>query len=88
MLVQDERPPARKPARIITAPGSAVVTPSPAAPPGQSPVPNGGLEAWLQVVGSWVILWETWGLVNTFGVFQACGCRAAPHLPASRLCGG
>ena len=35
------------------------------------PVPDGGLQAWLQVVGSWVILVNTWGLVNSFGVFQA-----------------
>ncbi|KAK1987538.1 major facilitator superfamily transporter [Colletotrichum cereale] len=34
------------------------------------PVPDGGLEAWLQVLGSWVILAHTWGLVNTFGVYQ------------------
>lgn len=37
---------------------------------GPGPVPDGGLEAWLQVVGSWVCLVATWGLVNTFGVFQ------------------
>jgi MFS family permease len=36
-----------------------------------SPVPEGGLDAWLQVLGSWVALAATWGLVNTFGVFQA-----------------
>lgn len=34
-------------------------------------VPDGGLQAWLVVVGSWVILAETWGIVNSFGVFQA-----------------
>ncbi|KAF0327999.1 Aspyridones efflux protein apdF [Colletotrichum sp. SAR11_59] len=33
-------------------------------------VPDGGLEAWLQVLGSWVVLAATWGLVNTFGVYQ------------------
>ncbi|TDZ45991.1 Aspyridones efflux protein apdF [Colletotrichum trifolii] len=36
--------------------------------PGQ--VPDGGFDAWLQVLGSWVILAATWGLVNTFGVYQ------------------
>ncbi|WYZ41985.1 hypothetical protein EsH8_V_000880 [Colletotrichum jinshuiense] len=35
-----------------------------------SPVPDGGLQAWLQVLGSWVIMLETWGLVSTFGVYQ------------------
>lgn len=52
---------------------------SPTAPgPGQSapqtlhgPIPDGGTAAWLQVLGSWVTLVATWGLVNTFGVFQA-----------------
>ncbi|KAG8159791.1 hypothetical protein KVR01_010428 [Diaporthe batatas] len=34
------------------------------------PIPNGGIEAWLQVLGSWVTLVATWGLVNTFGVYQ------------------
>ncbi|KAF3764621.1 hypothetical protein M406DRAFT_98428 [Cryphonectria parasitica EP155] len=37
---------------------------------GHGPIPNGGLQAWLQVLGSWVVLVATWGLVNTFGVFQ------------------
>jgi MFS family permease len=34
------------------------------------PIPDGGVEAWLQVLGSWVTLVATWGLVNTFGVYQ------------------
>lgn len=38
--------------------------------PDPSPIPNGGLQAWLQVLGSWVTLVATWGLVNTFGVYQ------------------
>lgn len=35
-----------------------------------SPVPNGGLQAWLQVVGAFMIFFNTWGILNTFGVFQ------------------
>ena len=31
------------------------------------PVPDGGLQAWLQVLGSWVVLADTWGIVNSFG---------------------
>ncbi|KAK1996487.1 major facilitator superfamily transporter [Colletotrichum falcatum] len=42
----------------------------PSTTPAPGPVPDGGLEAWLQVLGSWVILAQTWGLVNTFGVYQ------------------
>jgi predicted MFS family arabinose efflux permease len=33
-------------------------------------MPEGGFDAWMQVVGSWVVLAATWGLVNSFGVFQ------------------
>ncbi|KAM7222516.1 putative major facilitator superfamily transporter protein [Rhypophila decipiens] len=34
------------------------------------PNPDGGLQAWLQVLGSTIILVLTWGLINTFGVYQ------------------
>ena len=33
-------------------------------------IPDGGLEAWLAVGGSWVVLVGTWGMVNSYGVFQ------------------
>ncbi|KAK4144400.1 major facilitator superfamily domain-containing protein [Dichotomopilus funicola] len=42
----------------------------PAAPPSND-IPDGGLTAWLQVLGSTAILVNTWGVINTFGVFQA-----------------
>lgn len=35
-----------------------------------STVPNGGLQAWLQVAGAFMIFFNTWGILNTFGVFQ------------------
>ena len=31
---------------------------------------NGGLLSWLQVLGSFMLFFNTWGLLNTFGVFQ------------------
>ncbi|GFF27512.1 monocarboxylate permease homologue, mch4 [Aspergillus udagawae] len=31
---------------------------------------NGGLQAWLQVAGSFFLFFNSWGTVNTFGVFQ------------------
>jgi MFS family permease len=34
------------------------------------PPPNGGTKAWLQVLGSWMLFFNTWGILNTFGVFQ------------------
>lgn len=33
-------------------------------------VPDGGLTAWLQVAGSFFLYWNSWGLVNAFGVYQ------------------
>lgn len=47
----------------------AITEPSRAANSHDS-VPDGGLEAWLQVLGGVMTLVATWGLVNSFGVFQ------------------
>lgn len=33
-------------------------------------VPNGGLTAWLQVLGSFFLFFNTWGIVNSFGTYQ------------------
>jgi len=33
-------------------------------------IPNGGLRAWLQVVGSFFLFFNSWGIINTFGVYQ------------------
>lgn len=43
----------------------------PGPPPGIPPPPNGGTMAWLQVLGSFFLNVNTWGLLNTFGIFQA-----------------
>nr|WHS04489.1 transporter [Phaeosphaeriaceae sp. CF-150626] len=32
--------------------------------------PDGGPTAWLQVLGSFILFFNTWGAMNTFGVFQ------------------
>lgn len=42
---------------------------APAGPPGGQP-PDGGLKAWLQVVGAFLLFFNTWGILNTFGVYQ------------------
>ncbi|KAI1409051.1 MFS general substrate transporter [Hypoxylon sp. FL1857] len=34
------------------------------------PPPNGGLTAWLHVVGGFMLLFNSWGVLNAFGVFQ------------------
>ncbi|GLB09922.1 hypothetical protein AtubIFM57258_005854 [Aspergillus tubingensis] len=33
--------------------------------------PNGGLQAWLQLAGSFLLFFNSWGTVNTYGAFQA-----------------
>ena len=38
-------------------------------PPG-GPPPNGGLLAWLQVIGGFMLFFNTWGIINAFGIFQ------------------
>ena len=44
-------------------------SPGPPKPP-FSPPPNGGLKAWLQVLAGFCLFFNTWGILNTFGVFQ------------------
>ncbi|KAI0950722.1 hypothetical protein AcW1_007958 [Taiwanofungus camphoratus] len=43
---------------------------APPAPAPGSDVPDGGLLAWMQVVGAWILFFNTWGIINTFGAFQ------------------
>lgn len=35
-----------------------------------SAIPNGGTKAWLQVLGAFFLFFNSWGIVNTFGVYQ------------------
>ncbi|KAI2785543.1 MFS general substrate transporter [Daldinia loculata] len=46
---------------------SAPLEPQRAGPP---PPPNGGLLAWLHVLGGFMLFFNTWGILNAFGVFQ------------------
>jgi MFS family permease len=36
-----------------------------------SRIPNGGLWAWMQVLGGFFLLFNSWGIINTFGSYQA-----------------
>ncbi|PSN67532.1 MFS general substrate transporter [Corynespora cassiicola Philippines] len=36
-----------------------------------SSIPNGGLMAWLQVMGAFFLFFNSWGIINTFGSYQA-----------------
>ncbi len=38
--------------------------PSPPPNAGPGPPPNGGLTAWLQVLGSWMLFFNTWGILK------------------------
>ncbi|KAJ8101775.1 major facilitator superfamily domain-containing protein [Lipomyces tetrasporus] len=36
----------------------------------RSEIPNGGLVAWLQVSGSFILFFNSWGISNSFGAFE------------------
>ncbi|TVY85262.1 Aspyridones efflux protein apdF [Lachnellula suecica] len=39
-------------------------------PAGPTPAPNGGLLAWMHVAGCFMLFFNTWGILNAFGVYQ------------------
>ncbi|KAL1586262.1 hypothetical protein WHR41_05500 [Cladosporium halotolerans] len=43
------------------------------------PPPDGGFQAWLQVAMGWLIIFVTWGYVNSFGSFQAYYTQTLPE---------
>ncbi|KAJ5887890.1 MFS general substrate transporter [Penicillium taxi] len=47
------------------------VNPNPSSLAPASEAPNGGVKAWLQVLGSFFLFLNTWGVINSFGVFQS-----------------
>ncbi|KAL4941277.1 major facilitator superfamily domain-containing protein [Aspergillus oleicola] len=50
------------------------LTPSPPLAPSSAaipPPPDGGLMAWLQVAAGFILFFNTWGMINTFALFQA-----------------
>jgi MFS family permease len=51
-------------------PANSNVSPQNASSQAPSPPPNGGTQAWMQVVASFCIFFNTWGVLNTFGIFQ------------------
>ncbi|CAK7230712.1 hypothetical protein SBRCBS47491_007680 [Sporothrix bragantina] len=52
-------------------PEPIVVEGPPQPPQIPPPPPNGGTRAWLQVLGAFFLNFNTWGIVNSYGVFQA-----------------
>ena len=66
-LTDEERP--KSEPDSSSSPPQGATTPKQASP--SDPIPDGGLLAWLQVLGSFFLLFNTWGLVNSWGVQQA-----------------
>ncbi|OCK76328.1 putative monocarboxylate permease [Lepidopterella palustris CBS 459.81] len=62
-----------KAAEAIAAPVAQPATPQ--------PPPNGGLKAWLAVLGGFFFVLNSWGMANSFGVFQTY--YATTMLPTS-----
>ncbi|ATY65469.1 Major facilitator superfamily transporter [Cordyceps militaris] len=50
--------------------GSPDTPPPSTAPAGAAPPPDGGLTAWLQVLAGHLIVFNTWGSIISFGIFQ------------------
>jgi hypothetical protein len=47
------------------------------------PPPNGGLKAWTQVGCTWIVLFTTWGYVNSFGSFQTYYASTLQEAPST-----
>lgn len=46
------------------------------------PPPDGGLEGWTQALMAHLIVFNTWGYINSFGVFQTYYVRSLGHPPS------
>lgn len=49
------------------------------------PPPDGGLVAWTQVAMGWIMIFTTWGYINSFGAFQAYYITVFPDRAASEI---
>lgn len=46
------------------------------------PPPDGGFKAWLQVAMAHMVIFNTWGYINSFGVFQTYYVESLGHPPS------
>lgn len=46
------------------------------------PPPDGGVHAWMQAVLAHVVMFNTWGYINSFGVFQTYYTETLGHSPS------
>ncbi|KAI1503989.1 MFS general substrate transporter [Biscogniauxia marginata] len=51
--------------------------------PEPPPPPDGGLKAWTQVLMGWLVIFTTWGYVNSFGSFQTYYTSTMPQSPST-----
>ncbi|KAI2616870.1 MFS general substrate transporter [Hypoxylon sp. NC1633] len=51
--------------------------------PEPSPPPDGGIAAWTQVAMGWLVIFCTWGWVNSFGSFQTYYTSTLPQSPST-----
>ncbi|KAH7141021.1 major facilitator superfamily domain-containing protein [Dactylonectria macrodidyma] len=58
----------------LTATDSNVILPPP---------PDGGLQAWTQVAMGWIVIFTTWGYINSFGSFQTYYTEHLPQSPSA-----
>ncbi|KAI0179888.1 MFS general substrate transporter [Hypoxylon sp. FL1284] len=47
------------------------------------PPPDGGVDAWTQVAMGWLVIFTTWGWVNSFGSFQTYYTSVLPQSPST-----
>ncbi|KAI2635900.1 MFS general substrate transporter [Hypomontagnella submonticulosa] len=50
--------------------------------PEPPPPPDGGINAWTQVAMGWLVIFTTWGWVNSFGAFQTYYTSTLPQSPS------
>jgi MFS family permease len=55
---------------LVTSPADKQSSPPHSTPTGVSLPPNGGLNAWLQVLGSFFLFFNTYGILTSYGVYQ------------------
>ncbi|OTA66128.1 MFS general substrate transporter [Hypoxylon sp. EC38] len=51
--------------------------------PEPPPPPDGGVKAWTQVAMGWLVIFTTWGWVNSFGSFQTYYTSVLPQSPST-----
>ncbi|KAI1207669.1 MFS general substrate transporter [Annulohypoxylon truncatum] len=51
--------------------------------PEPPPPPDGGINAWTQVAMGWLVIFTTWGWVNSFGSFQTYYTSVLPQTPSA-----